>query len=333
MHKKNLHGVFEESGVPVTNQQVSTSFRQVNEIKKIGVQFEDMQIVELNENGSSSGDQISHLKTRLLHHLVEVCRVMKNKENNDLLKANNELINELLLSSPTKPVATKPVASESANALKNATVAWNEFLVQKLIAAQMHPTDVKVKKLVDQQVETASKLIDDVLDSLVFNDPSFLLRAASVARFEGKLAFELEPWLSAESEKTSSFTDGKSMYTGSTYLHGLAFEVELYSYSAMLNLFISCKEVPANKACKVRIEVKIKNQTDQEDWVWCFGKVFCNSARSFYINKPVTRYTDESLGFLRNGKVAFEVAIRMDELVEHHSDGCTQTETGHCASE
>lgn len=297
---------------------------QTNEIKEIEDQFDDLQIIERNEidslnDGPSSGGQTSDLNTRLLHHLVEMFRVMKDKE---LLKANNELINELLsltVGSTTEPTATKPAetkseASESASELSKAS--WNEILAQKLIDAKLDPTDAKVKELVDRQLETALKRIDDVLDSLVFNDRSFLPRAASVACVEDKLVFELEQF--SVSKKTN-FRNVKCMY-----VRGLTFEVYLANYLPLLDLSIDCKEVPANKACKAGIEVKIKDKAGQSHSVRSFSQVFCHSVSGFRVHTGFAKgYLNESLGFLSDGKVAFELVIRLDELVEHHSNGCS----------
>ena len=90
----------------------------------------------------------SNMQSKLLHHLVDVSKVVQkrpgDREAEKLLEANNALVNELL----NDPLT--PAAVEKANVLKNPQATWNEILVQKLADIEVDPADKKVKELVRQ---------------------------------------------------------------------------------------------------------------------------------------------------------------------------------------
>ena len=268
---------------------MSNSQLQVQEI-------EGLQIVDLREVDSSSGDQ-SNLNAKLLHHLVDVARVVKKKsaasahELEELMKKNNELVNELLLSAPSKPKATVAVA-------KDAPGSWNDYLTQKL--AEVDLSDEKVKQHADKQVKATAKQIDDLIKSLVRN-------ASSLSRVEDKVTFKIDP-------KSTIQVASKKIY-----LRGMT--VVISPKSAPFDLFVSASGMPADKSCKMRVEVTIKNQAGLRDSVRQFAKVFDQSnlgrQLAVYNLLQAAEYEDEALGFKKDGKLTVEVAVHADELGDY----------------
>ena len=236
----------------------------------------------------------------------------------------NDLVTELRQSSPNLE-----------KALGDFKAAWNEILVRKLVDAQVDPTDVMVKKLVDQQMETTSNKIDDLLSVLVHD-------VTSVMRFKNRVTFEIDP--------NSLINIIKWIYLGD-----LSFEVCLCTLP--VDLFVTCTGIPADKSCKVRVDVTIKNHAGRRDFVRCFSKVLTNSSpilnalnskdrdrsavrsSSYNVNDQYdqyaayldncptneleimnlmeeTEYKDESLGFLKDGKLVVEVVVYADDQQE-----------------
>lgn len=272
-------------------------------------------------SNSPSANSTSDLTARLLHHLVEFSRVFKKTADpavQALNKKNNELVNELLLNpltalsvgqnaSVAAAAQNAPVAAAAQNAPVTAVavpVDWKNAIMQKLADAQVNLADEKVKKEANEQVEATSKKIDDLISSLVRHATSF-------TRTEDKVTFEFDP------------KSIESIPSQAIYLRGLTFTIT--AYTSTVDVFGTCSGIPAGKTCKVLVEVTVKNHAGRRDIVRCFSKVLTHAvsttslANAFEIYDLIQQgvYQDESLGFLKDGKLVVEVTVRVDELTDY----------------
>ena len=261
----------------------------------------------------ASANQTSDLNSELLHHLVDFTRVFKktasDPEVQALIKKNNELINKLLLG-PLTALSLAPAAAAAPNAPVAAVTVpadWKELLVKKLTDSQVDLADAKVKEHANKQVETTAKQIDGLIDALVRNATSF-------GRIEDKVIFEIDP-------KTVDLDAPFKQI----FLRGLTFEVSLYT--APIDLSVICTGIPEGKSSKVRAEVTIKNHIGQRDIVRHCSKVLSKLQTNatgvlsdqldiFDLVLPA-EYEDQSLGFLKDGKLVVEVTVRADELTDY----------------
>lgn len=270
-------------------------FKIKNEEKKV-------QTIDLCEGGpSSEGDrssdrQISDLKTKLLHHLVDVSTAVQKLSNDPeaekLIQKNKRLLGELL-DCPIKPAASEG----SMTIVKNDLAVWNEFLMQKLHNAKVDLNDENVKELINKQV----------VDVLVRN--------ASVQEFKDKVRFDTKLNPGQTGERTSVHAQDISKALDRTiHLRGIIFDIRLYSFPVDLNIY--CSRLPPNMSCRATIEARIKNQAGKNDWIRTFSKVFVEKSQ-FTVNDLIRseEYLDENMGLMKDRKMTFEVAIQADELV------------------
>lgn len=261
-------------------------------------------------------DQAPELNSQLLHHLVDFSRVFQkhasDPEVSELIKKNNVLVNQLLRSSPSK-------ASTAVKPIENAVVVWDEVLMKKLAESQVDLTDTKVKVHADKQVQATSKKIDRLIGA-------FVRDASSFGRSEDTVTFEFDPRRYELPTKEN------------IYLRSLTFSVSLQK--SPVGLTIICNGLPADKSCKARVEIVIKNHAGRREFVRSFVKVFypggnaySNAAqnagagfrRGLYTYGTLSvrdliradEYTDESLGFLKDGKLTAAVTIQADELADY----------------
>lgn len=254
-------------------------------------EIESLKSYELDDDSSS--DRMldsSNIHAKLLHHLVDVSKVVQKRgsdpETEELLKSNNELVNELL------STALKPMSFETSNVLENAQAALQEVLVRKLADAEVDLADEKVKQYVNGQVDA-------------------LVRSASaLKRHDGKVTFMVDPK-----------RYGQASMVKTVFLRYLSFTVTLYPPVGIMpiDLYVDCKEIPKDMSCKVRIKVMIRNQAGKLDWVRRFTNVYSQKTRlEFGVTGLIKReeYEDESLGLLKDGKLHFEISLEADKLVE-----------------
>lgn len=278
---------------------MANSQLEIKEIDDLQVvqRLGELQIAQRSDDASSSLST-----TELLHHLVDVSRVLEKKQ---LLKTNSDLINKLLLTSAIEPIANEIAPKSPAKSAEES--AWNEMLVKKLIAGKVDPTNTKVKEL-------ANKLTDELVRY-----------ASSMTRTEDKATFEVDtkvwPLTYQIARKTVS-------------LRGLVFDLALYygtTYPAMY-LLIECKDFPVDKFCKTRVELRVKSEDGQSDWIRRFSKMFTAPvARKVYkaFQKPnqfsvssvikSEEYAEE-FGLTNDGRLTMEVAIRIEQLADLEAD-------------
>lgn len=264
------------------------------------LEIESMQSLEiLTLDDAATSDELTRdRKSKLLHHLVDISRVLPQKpgagEADPLLKTNAELINEILDWS---------VASEGARPIVS-SVVWKDVLMQKLIDGKVNLADEKVKAFANQQLEATSKSIEALIDTLVRD-------AVSFTKCKGKVTFELQP-------KTIAVQP--SQPSQSIYLRSLNFAVCIANHP--INLTIYCNNLAIGQSCRTKIQASIKDQSGGRIWIRTFSKTFSNSYRYGYAGFTVhdlvrfEEYQDEALGLLRDGKLRVELSIRADELVE-----------------
>ena len=265
-------------------------------------EMEILQSFEYIEDGSpsgrsSSGDQTSDIKIKLLHHLVDFSRIFKQKpderEVEELIKKNTVLVNELLDLPAT--------VGESTKVIKSVPVDWKEILQQKLIDAKVNLDDAKVKELANKQLEATSKKMDDLADT-------FVRGATSLSRFEDKVTFDLQ--LTPIPSSTAQPVNHKTIS-----LRSLIFDISLYNHP--IDLAVNCSGVPANKSCRATIEATIKNQAGKRIWIRTFSKVYYKNSQELTIMDLIQKaeYENEALGLLKDNKIQVEMTIRADELV------------------
>ena len=271
--------------------------------------IESLKSFELNEDDSTCEQVIdsSDMKAKLLHHLVDVSKVVQkragDRESDELLKANHKLVNELL-NAPTKPVE---------NVLEKPSTALNEMLTQKLAGVELDLANERVKEFVNEQ-----------LDKLVLGATMF----KSINQSESKFTFVVDAVYPNENDPDYGL-DGEEKTRKTIYLRGLAFDVSMYknvAYMGMAPLYINCKKIAKNMSCKVKIEATIKNQAGKKDWYRSFTMFFGENPKRlrYYglLNKTIesliemSEYEDESLGLLKDGKLEIELSFKADELVE-----------------
>ena len=259
----------------------------------------DQEIIELFEDGSSDDSQISVLKAKLLHHLVDFSEVFQKKagdpEIEQLMKKNTGLVSELL-SWRTKPA----IASESV--ITNPRVTWKEILQQKLIDAKVNLDDVKVKEFADKQTPEISKRMGELADG-------FVRGATSFSRWDDKVTLEFDT-------NPRRLGDDLNIYK-TIYLRSLIFNVRFEWACFYSNkMAIVCSGIPANMSCRARIEVKIKNRSGTLDWIRSFCKVFKPENTALIIAPLIGReeFEDQTLGRLNDDKLSIEVAIRTEPV-------------------
>lgn len=284
-------------------------------------QIESLKSLELNDDSSSDPViESTDMQSKLLHHLVEVSRMVEKRADDrateELLKANNALINELL-NAPLKATAAM------ANVLKNPQTALNELVTQRLADSDVDLADEKTKELFSKPMEETSKQLTILVNTFTKSLNKFVRIASSFRR----------------SKETHTFVMGTTGSISSRkiiYLRGLTFDVLLYNTWTKrdINLQITCDSLPKNMSCKVNIETTIKNHTGKGDWTRSFIEVFalknknvrsistfCRTMinkRSFLVCDLIkgAEYMDESCGLLNDGNLEIEVALQADELVE-----------------
>lgn len=267
-----------------------------NSIPSCDQKIENLPSFEPSKHGSSS-EECTDVKTKLLHHLVDVSKVFKQKlderQVEELTKTNGDLINEFLkLNLGEKPATTDAIKSDSND--------WKAILKQKLIDAKVNLDDATVNEFVNKQLEVTSKRMHELADEFVRDAQSF-------SRVEDKVTFDIEP-----SKKAFLVNQDKWKTVG---LRDLTFSV-LVSNRSPIDLKVICSKIPTNKSCKVAIETAIKNPTGQTIWIRAFSKVF--ALNSWFTMYDLIRKDEcEALGLaMNNGKMSVEVTIRVSEMIE-----------------
>ena len=223
------------------------------------------------------------MQTKLLNHLEDVSKLVEkrdgDRETEELLKANNELVNEL----------QSTAAFETANVLENAQAAWKEVLVQKLIDGDVDLADEKVKEHMNKQMDEIVRV------------------ALQIQRGDGKVTFVFD------SKKPATTSMIQTIHT-----RDLVFAVSLYPSTVNSYLYVDCKEIPENMSCKVQLQMTLKNNAGKCDLVRKFGVVYRKTKPNFTLSSLFQReeYEDESLGFLKDGKLEIEISLEAGELVE-----------------
>lgn len=254
------------------------------------------EIIVKCENGSSADKQVSVLKARLLHHLVNFSEVFGknpgNPEVDALVNINSALINELL-SLPAESATT----SENANR----QVDWKEILQQQLINANVNVNDAKVKEFADKQAGQISERMGELAEEFVHGA---LLLSASY----DKVTFDVEP-----QKNLISLAGQEQIFLKKIYLRSLTFHVRLHWGSYSNRLVIFCDGIPANMSCKTRIEVTAKNRTGL---IRNYCKVF--TPQISVLGTPFLFLPEEykNPDYSVQDPLSIEVSIHAEELVK-----------------
>ena len=264
---------------------------------------------------SARDAQNTEMKAKLLHHLVDFSRVFKKspseREVDEMIKKNSALVNELL------EWQCKPAADESAKAIENADVVWQEYRMKKLIDGKVNVADEKVKKFTDKLMKSTSTQIEKLVDAFMFSSTSF-------TRYEDKATFVIDTRANAAAQPENN----------EIYLRSLTFDVAMYS--GPVEMDILCSGIPAGMACKARIVVTIKNQAGGKDWTRCFSKIFHSALgqtdSQFYVGELIQKneYDEHANpGLLNDDKLIAEVLIQADELAEFEKPKAQQPALGY----
>lgn len=242
---------------------------------------------------TTSNELTRDRKSKLLHHLVDISRVLQQekpdaKEVEQLIKANGELITQIL---------DWPVVNEDDREIVH-SVVWKDVLMQKLIDAKVNLADEDVNAFANDRLQATSKSIEALIDKLVCETGSF-------NQLNGKVIFEMQP---------NSFA---VVPPQNIYQRGLQFTICLKTNP--IDLTITCNNIPAGKSCKAVIQAAINDKSGKALWVRTFSRVFDNAyyaMKTFTVNSLIRgeEYQDEALGLLKEGKMKIELSIQAGEL-------------------
>lgn len=246
-----------------------------------------------------SGD----MQTKLLHHLIDVSKVVtkrpSDRESEELLKANNALVNELLNVSAVEKVNVLETGQEPS---------WKEILLQKLAGIKVDPDHKKMKTVVqtvDELVAITSSLerseckVTLVIDTKKNNHQRQMVYLRGVT------------YSISLSHSNAIWPKSNDIWSNSIYSED---EVSLY---------VNAQDFPQNMTCEIEIKAKIKNYAGKRDWTRSFSKVFNKPAKNgrcfaFSAKRLIERdeFDDESQGLMKDGKIEFEIKLQAAELVE-----------------